>query len=981
MYALHGTAEDSIENDEVHDPIYFHQPRPTTISGAGAGAAPQPIYSSVHPTDHNRQPLLSPEAAYSAAPMPMPMQAALAPHQQFYSPSHAPPFAHQSSPAVAMMSPGAPHHMHMQQQQPAVPPANSYVYGAGSPPHMSHHVLAAGGAPMPAVAPQWMGGHSPSAASHPDDFLLARASTSPAAPRHSLVTGASPSHVPQQLLAVGGVSVSLYPPISAAAHPLPLASGQKLAQQLPHPQPRPKKRVTFGPVTYVAITPRGSQDREETQASLLDGAGGSQSLFDSQQQQQLHVDDVPAQAAHVPPPPSVFGQQSAQQPALFPSAGAPSGAPVSPHRSEQEAPTQEAVAAHDSAVAHPPHPPAEERFVAESAAAKFLNFLSMPSDDNIASATTVFNGSGGTDAPTAIASGFSVVPTGAADSGDDNAIVAPGGLEGKASFVSAAHMAGGGASPPPPPPTPREHEASFAQFEVYGSDSGMSPASSASAGSTAAAAGGGKAKKKGGQKRGSDTTADAAEGDQSQERRKKARGTDGRKPIVPAEHSNGRNPWTLSKRYDTSERDALVALPPTVGGTCSIPSDGLSRLSGSAADDGGAWVVDDDDWVSADVAAEKERATSRSAATAAVAEAERRTATASQIANAEVIDVGPIPVSAAPPVVSTVSSGTADPSDDATEITSTAAGETKHPHTQRATASSSAAVDTSLLSPMRAERPLMAAPAPQAISLASGSTVLSAEGSSSVLRPSAKENTQAPPPAASARAGCVASAPTNTSTSSGGTAEGQGTLHSPPPPILPTCAASSTEKCAARPPAHGPQQAGGFGFAISCDLCMTAEVPDARGMLFCPISSAPSTATASATDPPEPLNTSLFANAYAVHVSCALWAPEVFYEEAGRAWVSLPEAIGRGRQIKCAHCRQWGATIGCASRACQRSYHYHCAVELAAEGRAVMDHEGLQLRCHRHAAVWRRDAPAAQASVIPSDGAVAQRAAPSSESV
>ena len=101
----------------------------------------------------------------------------------------------------------------------------------------------------------------------------------------------------------------------------------------------------------------------------------------------------------------------------------------------------------------------------------------------------------------------------------------------------------------------------------------------------------------------------------------------------------------------------------------------------------------------------------------------------------------------------------------------------------------------------------------------------------------------------------------------------RGSGYSPPPPILP-CAPSSTEKGAARPSAHGQQQTGGFGFAISCDLCMTTEVPDARGMLFCPIPPTPSAATASATDPsvpsPEPLNASLFTNAYAVHVSCAL---------------------------------------------------------------------------------------------------------------
>ena len=39
----------------------------------------------------------------------------------------------------------------------------------------------------------------------------------------------------------------------------------------------------------------------------------------------------------------------------------------------------------------------------------------------------------------------------------------------------------------------------------------------------------------------------------------------------------------------------------------------------------------------------------------------------------------------------------------------------------------------------------------------------------------------------------------------------------------------------------------------------------------------------------------------------------------------LPEAVRRGRRIKCTECGQKGATIGCFTRGCRRSYHLQCA--------------------------------------------------------
>ncbi|KAK9808673.1 hypothetical protein WJX72_001750 [[Myrmecia] bisecta] len=62
-----------------------------------------------------------------------------------------------------------------------------------------------------------------------------------------------------------------------------------------------------------------------------------------------------------------------------------------------------------------------------------------------------------------------------------------------------------------------------------------------------------------------------------------------------------------------------------------------------------------------------------------------------------------------------------------------------------------------------------------------------------------------------------------------------------------------------------------------------------------------------------------------VHDQCAWWSPEVYGRE-GKLY-GVPEAVRRGRMIKCRVCGQKGATLGCHMRNCRPSFHLPCARE------------------------------------------------------
>ncbi|XP_023573019.1 SETDB2-PHF11 protein [Octodon degus] len=64
---------------------------------------------------------------------------------------------------------------------------------------------------------------------------------------------------------------------------------------------------------------------------------------------------------------------------------------------------------------------------------------------------------------------------------------------------------------------------------------------------------------------------------------------------------------------------------------------------------------------------------------------------------------------------------------------------------------------------------------------------------------------------------------------------------------------------------------------------------------------------------------------------------------------SVKKEIQRGRKLKCTHCRQKGATVGCDLKYCAKNYHFFCAME----DKAFLQADGLRgiykLLCRQHA--------------------------------
>ncbi|ORX72700.1 hypothetical protein DL89DRAFT_81687 [Linderina pennispora] len=59
------------------------------------------------------------------------------------------------------------------------------------------------------------------------------------------------------------------------------------------------------------------------------------------------------------------------------------------------------------------------------------------------------------------------------------------------------------------------------------------------------------------------------------------------------------------------------------------------------------------------------------------------------------------------------------------------------------------------------------------------------------------------------------------------------------------------------------------------------------------------------------------------HYACAKYSPEVLVSKDNK-WYNVAVALRRARTIKCAGCKQRGASIGCFYERCQRSYHVAC---------------------------------------------------------
>ncbi|XP_029442990.1 transcription factor 20 [Rhinatrema bivittatum] len=69
----------------------------------------------------------------------------------------------------------------------------------------------------------------------------------------------------------------------------------------------------------------------------------------------------------------------------------------------------------------------------------------------------------------------------------------------------------------------------------------------------------------------------------------------------------------------------------------------------------------------------------------------------------------------------------------------------------------------------------------------------------------------------------------------------------------------------------------------------------------------------------------LDSNEFWVHEACVLWASSI-YLVCGRLY-GLQEAVELAREMKCSHCQESGATLGCYNKGCSFRYHYPCAME------------------------------------------------------
>ncbi|XP_074083175.1 transcription factor 20 isoform X2 [Macrotis lagotis] len=79
-----------------------------------------------------------------------------------------------------------------------------------------------------------------------------------------------------------------------------------------------------------------------------------------------------------------------------------------------------------------------------------------------------------------------------------------------------------------------------------------------------------------------------------------------------------------------------------------------------------------------------------------------------------------------------------------------------------------------------------------------------------------------------------------------------------------------------------------------------------------------------------------------VHEGCVLWANGI-YLVCGRLY-GLQEALEIAREMKCSHCQEPGATLGCYNKGCSFRYHYPCAIDAD----CLLNEENFSVRCPKH---------------------------------
>uniref|UniRef100_A0A2K5DN86 Transcription factor 20 n=1 Tax=Aotus nancymaae TaxID=37293 RepID=A0A2K5DN86_AOTNA len=86
----------------------------------------------------------------------------------------------------------------------------------------------------------------------------------------------------------------------------------------------------------------------------------------------------------------------------------------------------------------------------------------------------------------------------------------------------------------------------------------------------------------------------------------------------------------------------------------------------------------------------------------------------------------------------------------------------------------------------------------------------------------------------------------------------------------------------------------------------------------------------------------LDSNEFWVHEGCILWANGI-YLVCGRLY-GLQEALEIAREMKCSHCQEAGATLGCYNKGCSFRYHYPCAIDAD----CLLHEENFSVRCPKH---------------------------------
>eukprot|EP00736_Rhodelphis_marinus_P006291 Rmarinus@m.8753 len=79
------------------------------------------------------------------------------------------------------------------------------------------------------------------------------------------------------------------------------------------------------------------------------------------------------------------------------------------------------------------------------------------------------------------------------------------------------------------------------------------------------------------------------------------------------------------------------------------------------------------------------------------------------------------------------------------------------------------------------------------------------------------------------------------------------------------------------------------------------------------------------------------------HSYCVIWSSEVYTGDDG-GLVNVDRALRRAPRMKCTFCSRKGATIGCWTRRCRKSYHYLCARDAG----CYIDEEEYAIGCPSH---------------------------------